>query len=167
MKLTVRLSSHSANGVASCGGAKKEGQEGILTYTTGLDAVFDRVTKKENMDGVTDYRCLYISNETNGVTIFNPKIKILTSSTSEISIGTLGKNIVAGSISTEKETPSGVTFKTKSEIDVSGDGYLSFPGITELAPGEFAPFWIRRKVASSSGSGTTTEEFIFKLKYTS
>lgn len=167
MKLTVRLSTHSHDGIKSIGNTMDQTPGGVLGYTSGIDTVFDRVTKKENMDGATDYRCLYISNESTGVTIFNPKIKILTTSASKISIGTLGKGVTAQAIATEKSAPSGVLFKTKEEIDATSDGYIDFAGVTELRPGESAPFWIRRQVVSTSGSGVTTEEFIFKLKYTS
>lgn len=167
MKLTIRLSNHSADGVRSIGGDKISSAEGVLAYTTPLDSVFDRITKKENMDGVTDYRCFYLCNETSGVTVFNPKLKILTTPDSTISIGPLAKGTVAEAIATEKNAPVGVTFHDKAAIDKTSDGYLSFPNTTELRPGESAPFWIRRQVKSTAGSGVTTEELLFEVKYTS
>lgn len=167
MKLTIRFSTHSANGVKSIGGTSKSGSDGILSYTTPIDSVFDRITKKENLDGVTDYRCFYLCNETSDVIVFNPKIKIVTTPSSKISIGTLTKGTTAEAISTEATAPSGVTFHTKEAIDKLSDGYLEFPGTQELRPGEYAPFWIRRQVASTSGSGVTTEQMLFEVKYTS
>lgn len=167
MKLTIRFSSHSVDGVKSLGGTKAAGGDGILSYTSPLDSVFDRITKKENMDGVTDYRCFYLCNETTSVVVFNPKIKILTTPNSVISIGTLTKGTTAESITNETTQPSGVIFHDKAAIDRTSDGYLDFPGTTELRPGESAPFWIKRQVSSTSGSGVTTEELLFEVKYTS
>lgn len=167
MKLTVRLSKHSVDGVKSIGGRAATGNEGILGYTTPLDSIFDRVTKKENMDGMTDYRCFYLCNETTGITVFNPKIKILTTPNSVISIGTQTKGTIAETITNEKAAPTGVIFHDKTAIDGNLDGYLEFPGVTELRPGESAPFWIKRQVNSTSGAGVTTEELLFEVKYTS
>lgn len=167
MKLTIRLSSHTVDGIKSIGGAKDASNNGVLSYTSGLDTIFDRITKKENMDGVTDYRCFYLCNETQGVTIYNPKIKILSTPESKMSIGTLAKGTVAESITNEKTSPTGVVFNDKATIDRMVDGYLDFPSTSELRPGEFAPFWVKRQVTGTSGSGVTTEEFLFEVKYTS
>lgn len=61
MALVLRKSSHIANGIASCGGAIKLDPDGIIPYTTPVNALFDKVLKFESISGdTTEYRLVYL-----------------------------------------------------------------------------------------------------------
>ena len=81
-----------------------------------------------------------------------------------MAIGTLSKGQVGQSIITEKSAPSGVAFKTASDLATVNNGYLTLDAAT-LAPGEFCGFWLRRTTKASTGSGTVVEELVLEIEY--
>lgn len=166
MAVTLRFSSNAASGVKSCGGAPMTGTAGIIPNTSALNAVFDKVLKHENISGSTEYRLVYLSNDsTSSEKIYNIKVKLLSTPDSEIAIGALAKNDIGTSLATEKQAPSSVVFKTQAELNSESAGYLSFSNAEELAPGEYVGLWMRRKVRSSGGSGTVKEELVLEVQY--
>lgn len=168
MALTLRFSLHQADGIPSCGGAVNNTPAGIIANTSPLNSVFDKVLKHENIAGSTEYRLLYLCNDASqSQKVYTPRLKLISTPDSEIALGALTKNAVGATISSEKETPSGVVFKTQASLNSESGGYLSFPDGEELAPGEFLGFWVRRKVSSSSGSGTIKEEIVLEVQYRS
>ena len=160
MALVLRKSSNIANGIASCGGAILLGQDGLIPYTTPVNTLFDKVLKFESISGTVEYRLVYLYNDpSNSTTAYQPRVKLLIVPESDIAIGTLSKGQEGQSIVTEKSAPSGVAFKTASDLAVANNGYLSLDAAT-LAPGEFCGFWLRRTPKASTGSGTVLEELV-------
>lgn len=163
MSLVLRYSTHTTGGAVSCGGGPKEGPEGIFPINTPINAVFDQVTKQQNITGSTEYRLLYLYND--GKTrIYNPTVALTSVPESEIAIGGLAKNAVGDRIQSESSAPSSVVFKTKEQLD-SSKTRLSFTGAEELAPNEYVGLWIRRTVRASSGSGTVREDMTLDIQY--
>lgn len=168
MSLTLRFSLNTAEGISSLGGGVNNTPAGIIANTSPLNSVFDKVLKHENIAGATEYRLLYLCNDAiQNEKVYVPKLKLISTPDSQISLGALPKNEVGGVVTSEKEAPSGVVFKTQAELNSESSGYLSFPNANELAPGEFLGFWIKRKVSSSSGSGTIKEEIVLEVQYRS
>ena len=169
MALTLRFSTNIAAGTRSCGGAIDRTAAGLIANTSALNSVFDKVLKHENIEGMTEYRLLYISNDNipSNSKVYVPKIKFISVPQSEFSIAALPKNEVGQILISEKETPVDVVFKTQSQLNNESSGYLSFPDGGELLPGEFLGFWLERKVNSSSGSGTIKEELVLEIQYRS
>ena len=166
MSITLRKSLHSAIGIPSCGGAVDNKAAGVISNNSALNSVFDKVLKHENIAGTTDYRLLYLSNDTSeNQKVYNPQLKLLSTTDTEISLGPLSKNEVGAAILTENTVPQGVFFKTQEELKLIDEGYLSFNNAQQLAPGEFVGVWIKRRVNSSSGSGTVKEEIVLEVKY--
>ena len=166
MSLIMRYSSNTANGVQSCGGPVDTSDSGLVPANIPLNGLFDKVLKHENVTGSTEYRLVYIVNDTNNSDkVYNPKVLMISVPEVEVAIGALPKNEVGQALSSESETPSGVVFKTKSELNQSSGGELSFPDGEELAPGEFVGLWIKRKVEGASGSGTIREDLSLQINY--
>ena len=164
--LTLRKSANIANGQPSCGGAMVSGDTGIIPAVGNVNSLFDKVLKSESITGITEYRLVYLSNESNSVqTIYNPTLKLLGNTSSEIALGALQKGQTGESIATEKTAPSGIVFYTQAQLDASSGGYLAFPNTSTLAPGEFCGVWIRRKTNATSGSGTIVEEMVLEVAY--
>lgn len=162
--VNFRYSSHIASGVKSCGGSVIDSGSGIIPSTTGLNELFDKVLKHENIQGVTDYRLIYLKNDSSS-TAYSLGVKILSSDDDEISIGALSKNVTGETLATETEAPSSVVFKTQDQLDSSSGGYITFPSGQELAPEEFCGLWLKRSVSSSSGSGTKRSELVLEARY--
>lgn len=165
MALVLRKSSNIANGIASCGGPILLGQDGLIPYTTPVNALFDKVLKFESISGTVEYRLVYLYNDpSNSTTAYQPRVKLLIVPESEVAIGTLSKGQVGQAIPTEKSAPSGVAFKTASDLAAVNNGYLTLDAAT-LAPGEFCGFWLRRTTKASTGSGTVVEELVLEIEY--
>lgn len=169
MALTLRFSTNIAAGTRSCGGTIDRTAAGVIANTSALNSVFDKVLKHENISGMTEYRLLYLSNDNipSNSKVYVPKIKFISVPDSEFAIAALPKNEVGQILQTEQENPVDVIFKTQSNLNSESSGYLSFPNGSELLPGEFLGFWLRRKVNSSSGSGTIKEELVLEVQYRS
>lgn len=169
MALTLRFSTNVAGGTRSCGGPIDRSTSGLIANTSALNSVFDKVLKHENIEGVTEYRLLYLSNDNipSNSKVYVPKIKFISVPESEISIAALPKNEVGQILQTDKEKPVDVIFKNQATLNNESSGYLSFPNGGELLPGEFLGFWLKRKVNSSSGSGTIKEELVIEVQYRS
>ena len=156
--LVYRFSLHNISGAKSCGGAVDKTDAGRIPSTTGLNELFDKVLKHENIEGSTDYRLIYLVNESASRT-YSLSTRIL-SADDEISLGALTKNAVGTTIASEATAPASVVFKTQAQLDSGSGGYLTFPNGQELGPNEFCGLWIKRSVNSSSGSGTKRCELL-------
>lgn len=143
------------------------GPDGVIPPTGTLESIFDEVSKQENIAGTTDYRCIYLENSRNSVEpAVAPRVRILSETESEISLGPLQKNVQAEAIANEKTAPQAVTFRTQKEIDEqNSDKYLRFPDVTSLLPGEYCGLWLKRKTKPTSGAGTITEEVILDINW--
>lgn len=162
--LVYRYSLNNVSGAKSCGGGVDKTDSGRIPSTTGLNELFDKVLKHENIEGVTDYRLIYLVNESSSRT-YSLATRILSSDDDEISLGALSKNTVGTSLATETSSPGSVVFKTQAQLDSSSGGYLTFPNAQELGPNEYCGLWLRRSVNSSSGSGTKRCELVIESKY--
>lgn len=167
MALILRKSANTVESKPLLGGAMVTGSDGILPPTGTLHGIFDEISKQENVTGVIDYRCIYLENPRDAIEAAGtPRIRILSQSESEISIGVLQKNIQAQAIGNEKEAPSGVVFRTQKEIEAqNSDKMLKFPSTSQLLPGEYCAVWLKRQTKASNGSGVITEEVVLDIQW--
>lgn len=164
MAANVRFSSNSVGGKNYLGGALITGTSGIYNpNNVTTNAIFDKILKSENMAGTEDYRCLYFVNDYTNQTIYEPSIQITASQPSN-AIFTMGfltdKNIVAQAIDSEVTAPDSIIFDPTTSVTnlIKGSD-------NQLLPGEYVAFWIKRKAANTSGSGTITGEMQFRVTY--
>lgn len=162
--LVYRYSTNNIGSAKSCGGPVNATSAGLIPATTGLNELFDKVLKHENIEGSTDYRLIYLVNESPS-RAYSLSTRILASDEDVISLGALPKNEIGDTIATESTTPASVVFKTQAQLDASSGGFITFPNGLELGPNEFCGLWIRRQVNSSSGSGTKRCELVLESKY--
>lgn len=120
------------------------------------NAIFDNISASENIDGTTDYRCVFIHNNPsvpNARTLINPKVYISGSTYAKFQLGKASdKNIDATIIDSETTAPSLITFAehTKDNKLVLGK---------DLAPGDRWAIWIKRTATNVGGAGSTNEAF--------
>lgn len=162
--LVYRYSQSKLGSNKSCGGDVDKTPAGIIPATTGLNELFDKVLKHENIEGTTDYRLIYLVNESPS-RAYSLAVRILASDEDVISLGALPKNEVGSVIAAETTAPASVVFKTQAQLDSTSGGYITFANGLELGPNEFCGLWIRRQVNSSSGSGTKRCELVLESKY--
>lgn len=132
----------SANG--GLGGAI---QSGDVPNT--LNGFFDLISAQEGTDGMIDYRCLYIKNETAGSNaLINGAITLAsqasdTYTTIAIGLAPEGINGTAQAIGDENTEPTGVTFSDSNTP-------ITFPA--NIEKNEYIALWIRRTVTSGSSA---------------
>lgn len=151
LKLSGGISNTNPN--ASLGGVmSQDSQANITTSNTSLNNLFDDISKSENFNGTTDYRCVYISNDTiNAGEIFaSGEVYISGTPYADIQIGVGTKNATAPTIGDENTVPSGVSFSTPSSGSPLSLG-------ADLDPGDYIALWIRRTASNISGTGTVTD----------
>lgn len=126
----------------------------ITTANTSLNNLFDNISKLENSDGVTDYRCIFIHNDTaiGGDVFADGAIYLQGDPKANISIGldVVGKNQPAWVIADENEAPTSVTFSAPTELS-------PLALLTTVDEGEYVPVWIKRTAQNVAGSGTVTD----------
>lgn len=161
--IILRLSTGTAGSTTSSGANNSLGgrmgvdaSAVITTANTSLNNLFDNISKLENSNGTTDYRCIYIHNDTavSGEVFANGRLYLQGSPKANISIGVGIKNDDANNefIADESTSPVGVTFTSPTEgspLVVSGDELLDI--------GDNIPVWIKRTANNVAGSGTVTD----------
>lgn len=169
MAAVLRKSTHTVSNAKCCGGNMDSSSGGILPPVGELNNIFDDITKEENSNGSTDYRCIYFSNEANSSEpVSNLKVKILSQGTTQFELGPIAKNSPAEAITTEITQPSGVSFYSQQSIErANSDGYLPFPGAQTLLPGEYVGLWIKRITRAAQGSGIITEDLVLDFTWVS
>jgi hypothetical protein len=148
---------------ASLGGQMGINDEAkILTSNNTLNNLFDDVTKAENFAGTTDYRCVYVHNDTASVgqLFANSEVYLTGSSYADIQIGVepAGKSVVTTTIATENDAPSGISFSSPSE---------SVPltlSSAQIDPTEWVALWIKRTASNISGTGTVTDTISLSVR---
>ncbi len=166
--IILRLSTGGAgttnsNAKASLGGQMATNAEAIITTSnTTLNNLFDDVTKAENFNGTTDYRCVYIHNDTSNVSeIFaNGEAYLNGGSYASIQIGVGVRNAVAPTIANENTAPSGITFSSPT----SAAALALMSGTNQLDAEDFIALWIKRTASNISGSGTVTDSIPLSIR---
>lgn len=128
------------------------GLGGALTteITSGvLNNLFDNVSGKEAKDGDIEYRCFYVKNSSTTDTLYDAVVYLEsnvsdTKQTIFLGLGTSSQNNIEQAISSESDTPIGVTF---SELVGLGNGI----SIGDLAPSAYKSFWLKREVLANAG----------------
>jgi hypothetical protein len=127
----------------------------------GLHNVFDIVGGLGSLNGETNYRCLYVQNTNDFLTLLNSVLYIISNTaveTSDISIG-VGTSIIGGieqTISNEVFAPIGVTFT--NQIDVSNS--LS---IGSIPKGSHRAIWLKR-VIDPNASAFTNDNAVISVR---
>lgn len=166
--IVLRLSTGSAgttnsNPNQSLGGKMATNPEAVITTSnTSLNNLFDDISKAENYAGTTDYRCVYIHNDTAVVGEIFAEGELLISNTpyAAVQIGVGTKMTDAPTIVDELTAPSGVSFSAPtaaSPLPLMG-------GTNVLNPGEWIPVWIKRTANNIAGSGTVTDSIGLSLR---
>lgn len=163
-EVVYRFSTNKVSGTKSVGGPPDKTEEGKIPPTGGVNELFDKVLKHENIEGMTDYRLIYLMNE-GASRFYSLSTRILSADDNVISIGALPKNTEGTALATENTVPTDVVFKTQAQLNSESGGFLTFPNGQEVGPGEFCGLWLRRSVNSSSGSGTKRCELVLETKY--
>lgn len=145
------------NSVAGTANTSLGGKVSTTAITTAtLNNLFDDVTGAEAAAGMTDYRCLFVLNNTaGGLTLQNATIQVLseTGPGSAITIATdnLGMTALATAAGTNQATT--IANETTAPVGVSafGAGPLT---IGNLAPGFVQGIWLRRIVTAGMAAVT-------------
>lgn len=167
--IILRLSSGSSsvttatNPNASLGGQMGTNTEAkILTSNNNLNNLFDDINKAENFAGTTDYRCVYVHNDTEEVGALFANSEIFLTGTSyaniELGVDPGGKNSVTVVAANENTAPVGIVFDAPSDsspLQLSAD---------QLDPGDFVAMWIKRTANNISGTGTVTDTISLSVR---
>lgn len=119
-------------------------------------SLFDDVSGPESTAGATDYRCVYVHNNHDTLTLQAPKVFIAvntpnTGTAVSIGVGTSALNGAESLIANELVAPTGVTFSAPSVV---GTGLA----LGDIPPGQHRAVWIKRVVnqnTSASSDGFT------------
>jgi hypothetical protein len=152
-----------SNPANSLGGQRATNPEAIITTSnTNLNNLFDDITKAENFNITTDYRCVYIHNDTtNPAEIFaNGEVYLNGGSYATIQVGVGVKGAVAVTIANENAVPAGITFSSPT----SAAPLPLMSGTNQLNQGEFIALWIKRTANNISGSGTVTDSIPLSIR---
>jgi hypothetical protein len=156
--IVYRLSVAAANGDTTAGTPATSLGDQVSTTaitTATLNNLFDDVTGAEAAAGSTEYRCIFVLNNTaGGLTLQNATISVLsetgTGSTVTIAtdnIGITAKGLAgspqAATIASETTAPTGVS--------AFGSGPLT---IGNLAPGQVIGIWLKRVVTAGMAAVT-------------
>ncbi|MDB4533390.1 hypothetical protein N9242_00860 [Vicingaceae bacterium] len=142
-----------ANG--SIGGAMGTDAGAIITTAnTSLNNLFDNISKLENNDGTTDYRCIMIHNDTltSGEIFATGSIFLEGSPKADISIGLGDYNVNAEVLTNENTVPADIIFSQPTEAFP-----LAFPGGAQLDANEYIELWVKRTAQNVAGAGTITD----------
>jgi hypothetical protein len=125
---------------------------GIISTTEVVDDtlnnLFDDVTGAEHTAGDTNYRCIYVKNNSAEIA-YNVKLYIDTNTpaaddTINIGLDLAGLNATADTIADEHTAPDpAVTFTT-------ADGYANALNMGNIPAGEVYAFWVKRIVSAGS-----------------
>lgn len=149
--------SSNSNPANSTGGNMATNPEAVITTSnTTLNNLWDNITKAENFAGTTDYRCVFIHNDTStvGALFASGQVYISGSSLASFQIGMAAtKNTATVTIADENTAPSGITFSTPT----SGSPLPLMSSANTLNPGDYIAMWIKRTANNITGSGTVTD----------
>ncbi len=146
-----------SNPANALGGAMATNPEAVITTAnTSLNNLWDNVTKAENFAGTTDYRCVFIHNDTaTPGAIFASGVLYKTGTTlATFQFGLQStKNTAAVTIANELAVPSGITFSSPTV----GSPLALLATSNVLNPGDYIGLWIKRTASGITGSGTVTD----------
>jgi hypothetical protein len=129
---------------AALGGDKSS----VEITSDSLSNLFDEVTGDEHTAGDTEYRCLFVKNDS-AETAYNVKLWIDSNTTSaedtlNIGLDLTGVGDEADTIADESTAPDpAVTFSAAADQDNALD-------LGDLAAGESYPIWVKRIVSAGS-----------------
>lgn len=135
----------------------------ISVSNTTANNLFDNISKLENSASTTDYRMIYVHNDTatSGEIFASGVIFLAGQPKATIKIGVGAKNSEAQAVlATENAVPSGITFDTYAEaapLDLLASGDV-------LNPGDFVPVWIERQADNITGVGNVTDMISFVVR---
>lgn len=133
---------------------------GIKSSTAWTTTLFDDVSSAEATEGSVEYRCFYVHNANETLTLIAPKVWIQAntpSATTTVAIG-LGSSAQGGTeqtVANEITAPSAVTFTAPADFD-SGITLGDIP-----ADGHRA-VWIRRTV--NAGTAAIADSFTIRVQ---
>lgn len=139
--IQLRLSGGAANSNAnaSLGGAKSS--------TQAPAGLFDTVDSTESTAGDTEYRCVYVHNNSGTNSLDNPVMWIVSETPNyiDIGVGTSAVNGTEQTVANENTAPSGVTFSSPTS---KGTGLA----LGSIPAGQHKAVWIRRTVPAAAGA---------------
>lgn len=143
--IQLRYSGGAANNTpgASLGGAKSSNQ-------VDLSALWDTVNSGESAAGDTEYRCVYVHNNS-GQDFITPVIWIVSETPNYIDIG-LGSSALNGTeqtVADEQTAPTSVSFSSPTS---KGTGIA----LGTIPAGQHRAVWIRRTVPAAAGAAAAT-----------
>lgn len=158
--IVLRLSGGATNTTPaySIGGDMSTEVDGIVTSAV-LNNLFDNVTKAENFAGHTDYRCIYVHNDTatSGALFGAGEIYIGNTPLASIELGIGDKGVAAEAVVNEQTAPTGITF-------YSTDSSNTVAFNVTLEPGEWIPVWVKRVSNNITGTGSVTDTITLVVK---
>lgn len=160
-ELKFKLSGGSANnsGNSSIGGVISANDAPVT-----LNDLFDQVSAAESAAGDTEYRCIYLQNNSGSDTAINAEVWIAVNTANannDIAIG-LGSSSINGieqTVADESSAPSSVTFS-------SADGEENALSIGNIPAGEHKALWIRRNVTAGGSAASDTATITFRCETT-
>ena len=128
------------SGASDIGGAI-----GVALTDDVVNNIWDDVSAGDASAGDTEYRCAYVQNTHDSISVANVAVEIGTDpaeSNWELALGAAGKNGTETEVANEDTAPATPTF---------GTGSIA---IGALDAGDNFPFWIKRIVSAGAGAAT-------------
>lgn len=127
-----------------------------VTSTDTANNLFDDVTDTQSTSGHTDYRCVYIDNDSAGTETLNLWIDRQPSPDSiKIGLDLAGAGGTATTIATETNIPSGVVFSTPTE---------GSPLTASLTTGQSIGVWVERITPALNLTSNLSDKFLLGMK---
>ena len=148
---------------ASLGGAMSTVSGGIIPKTKTLNSLFDDIGSAEAIAGDTEFRCIYVQNINEALTLLSARIWIYqntpsTGTTMQLGAALQGVDGEASTIADESTAPSpAVTF---AETCV---GYSTGIYISDLVVNGFHGIWLKR-IATAGVVVISDDNFILKVQ---
>jgi hypothetical protein len=133
---------------------------GVKSSTSISGTLFDDVSSQEATEGLVEYRCFYVHNNNDTLTLIAPKVWIQSNTPSAtttvaVGVGTSVQGSTEQTVANEGTAPSGVTFSEPSDF-ASGVPLGDIPGNGHRA------VWVRRTV--SAGTAIAADSFTLRVE---
>jgi len=137
-----------------------------ITVSANANGIFDDISKIESLNGMTDYRCLYVKNESTVDTMLTTTIWLATQPPGAdtlalmVDIAGVGDGVITGIaqvIADENTTPSTGAFTPSADLSAG-------ISIGALAPGEAAAFWLERTMQAGNLTATVGDTSVISIQ---
>lgn len=139
--------------------------DGTYTLSNVMNGMFDNISKVESFNGMSDYRCFYLTNTHPTDSFYGVKLYVsaLPTGGDSVSIGAgpgVGDGVavnVPAALANENTAPAGVSFQNALTANTA------VPLASVLGPGECVAFWVKRSIPAETVVGSVDDVFSFTV----